>query len=229
MLGSPEERLKSLLHRIGPDRIWRPVLAPDGRVLAPGVGHDEDGPDALPKGIDLTGKSVADLGCNFGRYVFWAIEQGARRAFGVDSDADAVSGARLLAEWRGLSNAVFHVSDFLDEPPVFCAEVVLLIDFIGKQTIAKGRLDAALRAAGAYAEKEIIATIRPVYKVRDLPVSGSDALDKAYGAAFVRNGKFHLADYVEAFLRPEWDMALLTDDDSLEKKYKYTIRFTRKT
>lgn len=227
MPGSPEERLMELLRRMGPERIWRPVAAPDGRVLAPGVGHDEDGPDALPGGIDLAGKSVADLGCNFGRYVFWAIERGAREASGVDSDADAVAGARLLAEWRGISNAAFHVSDFLDEPPVLVADAVLLIDFIGRQTIAKGRLDAALRAAGAYAAREIIATIRPVYKVRDLPVSGPEVLVEAYGGACVRDGKFHLAEYVEAFLRPEWNMTLLTDDDSLERKYKYAVRFTR--
>jgi len=229
MPGSPEERLNALLEKMGPERIWRPVVAPDGRILAPGVGHDEDGPESLPGGVELSGKSVVDLGCNFGRYVFWAIEKGARQACGIDSDADAVAGARLLAEWRGLSSATFHVSDFLDKPPVLCADVVLLIDFIGKQTIAKGRLDAALRAADAYAAKEIVATIRPVYKVRDLPVSGPEALIEAYGAAYVSDGKFRLADYVEAFLGPGWAMTVLTDDDSLEKKYKYTVRFTRKT
>ncbi len=228
MRNSPRQRLMRLLAAMSPERVWRPVAAPDGEILSPGFGHDEDGPYSLPESVDFTGKTVLDLGCNFGEAVFFALSRGAVRADGVDSDPQAVEGARILAEWRGAKNAHFHTADFLDAPLGMTADAVLLIDFIGKGVTVKGRLDAVLRVAGAAAKREIVATIRPIYALKELPGTDGERLAALYGRAFVRDGRFHLWEYMERFLAPGWDARVLTGEAAMGKKYKYAVRLTRK-
>ena len=64
---------------------------------------------------DLTGKSVLDIGCGSGRYMFEAIKRNAARVVGLDAAAGALEKAEKLAEGFGVSDKVeFHEVEFLD-------------------------------------------------------------------------------------------------------------------
>ena len=64
--------LRAALAALGPGRVWRPVPGPDGTLLAPGRGPGPECLDAYVAGLDVAGKTVADLGCNLGYFAFLA-------------------------------------------------------------------------------------------------------------------------------------------------------------
>uniref|UniRef100_I2Q6R7 Ribosomal protein L11 methylase n=1 Tax=Desulfovibrio sp. U5L TaxID=596152 RepID=I2Q6R7_9BACT len=224
------EHLRDLLVRLGPERIWRPVPGPDGGLLAPGEGPDMDMLAGYVGGLDVAGKSVADLGCNLGYFSFMTRRRGATRVVGCDIDPEIVQVAGELAKAHGLGRVEFRAVDFLREKPDVSCDMALLIDFIGRQGIAKGRLAAVAAAAAAWGRRELFFTLRPVYRLDDLPVA-PDALDRLYPGA-VRDGRFHLADTLAGLLGPGWSMRQLTSGrlsgDGRAPTAKAALLFTRK-
>jgi 2-polyprenyl-3-methyl-5-hydroxy-6-metoxy-1,4-benzoquinol methylase len=64
---------------------------------------------------DLTGKSVLDIGCGSGRYMFEAVRRGASDVVGLDAASGALETARKMATKLGMEKKVqFIESDFLD-------------------------------------------------------------------------------------------------------------------
>lgn len=64
---------------------------------------------------DLTGKSVLDIGCGSGRYMFEAVRRGAGEVVGLDAAPGALDAARNMAIKLGMNDKVkFIESDFLD-------------------------------------------------------------------------------------------------------------------
>ncbi len=64
---------------------------------------------------DLKGRTVLDIGCGSGRYMFEAIRRGASGAVGLDAAAGALDMARKLGAEAGVSELLeFHQTDFLD-------------------------------------------------------------------------------------------------------------------
>lgn len=64
---------------------------------------------------DLNGKSVLDVGCGSGRYVFESIKRGATKAVGLDAAAGAVALARNVAMDLEVKDQVeFIETDFMD-------------------------------------------------------------------------------------------------------------------
>lgn len=196
------ERLVAHLARMGPGRVWRPVVARDGTVLAEGSGPLPDNLEEYIAGVDFAGKSVVDLGSNLGFYSFLAARRGARRVLGLDIDPDAVLGARMLAALHGMDEVDFEVCDFLKAPPSIRADMVLAIDFIGRAVVAKGRLDQVLATAARLARREIVITMRAVYPLEDLPAL-EPGLRERY-AKHISEGKFHVARYAAHALGPAW-------------------------
>ncbi len=192
------------LARLGPQRVWRPVPGPDGSLLARGSGPDPKALADSVSGLDVADKSVADLGCNLGFFTFLARRMGARSAVGLDIDAEVVDLARLLAQLHGLDAVRFVALDFLRHSPPEPCDMALCIDFIGRQVIAKGRVDAVVAAAAAWGRHELFFTLHPVYAVADLPRPAGD-LARLY-PGFVRQGRFFLLDYVAAILGPAWSL-----------------------
>lgn len=199
---NPEHQLRDILHKAGPDRVWRPIHDADGALLSPGRGLPAPLLRAYVADIDFAGKSVIDLGCNFGFFSFLALERGAAAVLGIDSDPLAIAGCQALTRLKGLKNARFAAADFLDDPPEETADMVLLIDFIGRRTIAKNRLWAVLDAASRSAERELVLTMRPTYDLSDLPDANSAGLAARYGPLAVKGGVFRLAEVVAARLAP---------------------------
>ena len=223
--GELVSRISSHLSRMGTGRVWRPVIGPGGDILAAGSGPAPQILAAYASGVDFAGKTVVDLGSNLGFYSFMARQGGAVRVLGLDSDPDAVEGGRMLAALHGLENVSFEVRDFLREPPAEQADMALVIDFIGRGVIAKGRLDAVLDSAKRHARREIFMTLRPKYPLEELPALGEGLLTH-YGS-HILDGVFHLARYARDHLGGQWNCRTLHQGRVEGYVLKAALLFTR--
>lgn len=221
-----ETRLLEILQTLPEGTVWRPVRDTAGNLLAEGTGIGEDGlSDYLP-GVAFAGKTVCDLGCNLGYFSFMAARGGATAVVGLDVDPLVVEAAGILALMQGYGNVRFQVSDFLNDPARETYDMVLVIDFIGRGTIVKGRLDAVLDAAAARAREKIVFTLRPVYPLTDLAGGTPEALAARYGADYVHGGRFHLLDYAANRL-PDFTPTLLTPSGDPARRFKHAVLFTK--
>jgi ribosomal protein L11 methyltransferase len=200
------DRLRAKLAALGPERVWRPVPGPAGDLLAAGDGSAPAVLDGYLAGLDVAGKTVADLGCNLGYYSFLVRRMGARAVLGCDIDPEIIRLAEALAAIHGLTEVRFATMDFLRRRPETPCDMALLIDFIGRQTVAKGRLSAVAAAASAFGSREIFCVLRPVYAVADLPLPAQDLARLHPG--FVRQDRFFLAECLAALLGPDWTMRI---------------------
>ncbi|WP_027184184.1 class I SAM-dependent methyltransferase [Desulfovibrio inopinatus] len=218
-------RLKRLLTELGSERVWRPVFI-EGKQVCRGQGFDEDGPQHALKHIDFNNKTVIDFGCNVGHYAFWAAGKGAQACFGVDVDADVIEAARLMAYVLGMQHVDFDVINFLENPLPTQYDVGLLVDFIGKATIAKGRLPAVVRAVDQAVTKEAIVTVRPRYHLQDDLARSEEEIADLQLAPFVHDGWFDLVACLKAWM-PGWHFDMATQSDRLNRKFKYSLYLTR--
>lgn len=222
-------QVREILDGLGPERVWRPVPGPGGALLARGNGPEPDVLRGYVAGLDVAGKTVADLGCNLGFFAFMAARAGARRVVGCDIDPEVIEAARLLGRLHGLGQVTFRSLDFLEEPPDEPCDLAMLVDFIGRGVIAKGKLAAVAAAAAAWGRREAFFTLRPSYALDDLPLP-AEALAARYPGA-VRQGRFHTLDALGALLGPQWSMRRLTEGlggDNGRPRSKAAVLFTRR-
>lgn len=225
-----QAELRRLLDRLGPTRVWRPVPAPDGSLLATGDGTDTSDLEHYIGSLDVAGKSVADLGCNLGYFSFLAKRRGAARVLGLDIDTTLVDAANTLAGLHQMPDVVFVACDFLRQRPLPPCDMAMLIDFIGRQIIAKGRVGLVAEAARNWGAAELFFTLRPVYRLDDLPAS-PETLGQHY-PGFVRDGAFFLAEALAQALGPDWTMRYLTNGRFAkgphERTHKAALLFSRR-
>ncbi|MHC1791733.1 methyltransferase domain-containing protein [Solidesulfovibrio sp.] len=224
-----QAELRRILDRLGPKRVWRPVPAPDGSLLATGDGSDTTDLEHYIGSLDVAGKSVADLGCNLGYFSFLAHRRGASRVLGLDIDTEIVEAANTLAGLHQLPSVTFAACDFLRQTPLPPCDMALLIDFIGRQIIAKGRVPLVAEAAKNWGTDELFFTLRPVYRLDDLPAA-PETLRQHY-PGFVRDNAFFLAETLGHALGPDWTMRYLTNGRFAkgphERTHKAALLFTR--
>ena len=223
------EALRARLDALGPGRVWRPVPAPDGSLLAPGDGSDTADLRDYIGDLDVAGKTVADLGCNLGYFSFMARRLGARRVVGCDVDPEIVALAGELARLHGLGDVAFTAVDFLLQKPETPCDMTLCIDFIGRQVVSKGRVPQVAAANAAWGARELFFTLRPVYRLEDLPAP-PETLARLY-PGFVRDGCFFLAETLAHCLGPHWSMRVLPNARKTwkpgERVHKAALLFTR--
>lgn len=228
-LPSAQSRLRQRLAALGPTRVWRPVPAPDGSLLAPGDGCDTADLEHYIGNLDVAGKSVADLGCNLGYFTFMAKRLGAASVLGLDIDPEIIAVAEELARLHQFADVAFLACDFLRQPPPVPCDMAMLIDFIGRQIISKGRVGVVAQAAKAWGRAELFFTLRPVYRLDDLPASPETLA--AHYPGFVREGAFFLAETLAQALGPDWSMRYLTNGSFAkgpeERRHKAALLFTR--
>ncbi len=64
---------------------------------------------------DLSGKSVLDIGCGSGRYMFKSVEKNASPVLGIDAAEGAIVEAKKIASELGVEDRLeFIVNDFMD-------------------------------------------------------------------------------------------------------------------
>lgn len=79
---------------------------------------------------DLKGRTVLDIGCGSGRYMFESIKRGAMHATGLDAAAGALDFARRISDDAGLSDRLdFHNMDFLDYYPHRRFDIVFAVGY----------------------------------------------------------------------------------------------------
>ncbi|HML55318.1 MAG TPA: methyltransferase domain-containing protein [Solidesulfovibrio magneticus] len=222
--------IRRLLAELDPASIWRPVLGPDGtRIAAAGDGREIPELDAYIGNLELNGKTVADLGCNLGYFAFLAKRRGAGKTLGLDIDPDVVRVASAIARLHDAPDVTFVACDFLRVVPETPCDLAMLIDFIGRQIIAKGRVRAVVAAARNWASREIFFTLRPVYALDDLPVS-RETLESLY-PGFVHDDAFYLAEFVAHELGPRWSLACLPNGSfavsPTQRRFKAALLFTK--
>lgn len=218
-------QLQTLLTEIESTDIWRSVLDNEGQLLASGAGCFEDGIHSKHQ-IDFKGKSVADLGSNLGHFSRRAARQGAQVVHGYDLDDRLSQAARLLTALRGIDNVHFHSCDILRDAPTDVADMALLIDVIGKNIVASGRLRGFIDALQRYGSKELILTVRPMYRIQKDLHSSVQALESLYGPHCTARGHFLVLRYVVRMLSPCWRPVRI--DHSLKGLSKVPVRFVRK-
>lgn len=221
MAHEPSE-LRRHIQSLPTESVWRPVHDHRGILLRRGGGKFVDILAETLDGVRLADRSVADLGCNLGAYSLLVAQNGAARVLGVDIDPKVIQGCRLLARDFGLGQAEFKVADFLKERLGETFDLCLLIDFIGRSVVAKGRLQDCVQAVACTARHELLLTLRPEYAARDELGCDPDQLARLYPGRFIRHGRFQVLEYVAESLGPSWQ--LHTDRPGRFSKYNLKTR-----
>jgi cyclopropane fatty-acyl-phospholipid synthase-like methyltransferase len=85
---------------------------------------------AFEKLNDLRGKSVLDIGCGTGRYMFEAVKQGSSDVVGIDAAAGAIESARKLSDKLGFVDKVSLLqADFMDYNPGRKFDILLAVGY----------------------------------------------------------------------------------------------------
>ncbi len=212
------------LEKIGSQRIWRRVTDKDGKTIFPGIGYMEDGL-AAPSGIEFTGRTVADLGCNMGYYSFLAHGEGALRVDGYDDNFDIIGAARRLAQIKQTPGVSFFCRNIQDPPPQ-TYDIAMLVDFIGKTILAKGLLNPFLDGLARYSNQMLVLSVRRTYRIKnDLGTTEAD-LAKWYGHRDIQGNRFRLLDHIARYFSNQWQMLPLFEQDINKPEHsKVVARF----
>lgn len=218
--------LEKILQSVGPENIWRPVRDESDVLLADGIADMRDGrPQDISK-VDFKGKTVMDLGCNFGFYSFLAKRLGARKVAGVDKHYQVIKGCELLKAMNGVKGVDFYSGDFtaLDISDTF--DIVMLINFIGKIMVTEG-IQKSLRAAERFSRDSMIISARPYYRISKHLGGDTENILKRYSSVFTKDGRLYLVEYIQDFFHDNWDMSIISPDYDCQS-VKRTLLFKRK-
>jgi len=218
--------LVRLLGEIGPENIWRPVYDAEDNLLAEGVADRRDGSAEDLDGVDFRGRSVVDLGCNFGYFSFLARRLGAISVVGVDIDPRAVRGAEILRDLQGLGGVSFHQGDFASFGPGEQFDIGLLVNYIGKRSVRKG-VQTVLRAVERLSRRQMVVSARPVYHGPTHLGLDTEALARLYPSRYLEGGEFFLMDFVIDFFHDDWEARILSPNYP-DRSVKRTLLFSRR-
>ena len=224
----PLQEFLALAAAIAPEHRYRTVYDADFSVLVP--GKEVIDPDTLAafSRIGFSGRSVVDLGCNFGFFSFQARRLGAASVLGVDRERRVLDGCELLHRHFGMDGISFECHDIDDTAcalPSRSFDIAMLVEFIGKTFILQNRVAAALAFLERLSERELIVSVQKIYWIRKELGTTPERLKALYPARYVDGGDFLLLDYVRDCLEPRWRMEALSPmADGYEKPRKF-LRF----
>lgn len=221
------QRLKKILDNVGSKGIWRPVYTPDNELLFQGIGEKWDGLLNVLDKIDFRGKTVGDLGCNFGYYTFIIKEAGARRVLGIDNDERVIEGANILKRMYNIDGVSFHTADIAALDTVDAVEMGIMIDFIGKEMVKNGMIDTFIDVIARMSKSEMILTVRPDYKIKKHLDGDFQGLTERYSDRYVRGKHFYNLDYIRDRFGDGWEMEILSTE-AWEFEGKIAVHFRRK-
>lgn len=135
-----EAEIDALLAR--EDFRYQRVELPHGRATG---GYDRTATARAVLPDDLGGRSVLDLGCNYGFFCFEAKKRGAARVVGIDVDPESIRKARLLADCLGL-DVEFRLADIERDPLGESFDHVLCLNLLHHLRDPIGALDRLVRA-----------------------------------------------------------------------------------
>ncbi|QLA19694.1 class I SAM-dependent methyltransferase [Desulfolutivibrio sulfoxidireducens] len=223
------EQIREIAAQIGREHVYRTVYDERLNVLVPGK-EDINGEilDTFAR-IDFAGKSVVDVGCNFGFFTFFAARLGAREVVGVDREAGVLRGCEILK--RHFNSPVSFEAHDIEDP--CCAllertyDIAMLVEFIGKTFVLENRIASTLAFLERLSERELIVSVQKVYWIRKELGTSAETLHALYPERYVRDGSFHLLEYVRDFYAPRWRMEPISDMREGYEKPRKLIRFLK--
>ncbi len=222
------EELKLLLQQLGPDKVWRPIVTPEKQVIFDGVGDEEDGIISHLQSLDFHNKTVIDLGCNLGYFCFVVKKAGAAKVLGVDNDERMIRGCQIIKKLSHLEDIDFQTLDVTSLTGDSVFDVGMMIDFIGKNSIISGMLPKFLDALELVSGKEMILTIRPVYRIDKHLQNDTRGLLQKYSQKYLRGGCFYNMEYIFDRFRKKWQIDRIAPNREKNVVIKETILLQRK-
>jgi len=206
------KRLQQILASIDRGDIYRSIYDPQGNLLARGdIPVKQQLVDDYCT-VDFQGKTVIDLGCNFGFFSILAAKLGAQQITALDYLPEIVEGAGILASMYGHENITFKTFDIeapKDDLGKF--DIAMLVDFFGKSNIRKQKIKQLLTFLRTLSDSELLMAFRPINRIeKDLRMSLED-FSKLYPAQFITDGSFFLVDYVKDILKNDWEMTPISN------------------
>jgi len=220
--------LREILKTVGPQNIWRPVVVNGDDLLADGIGDARDGLAENLGNLDFQGKTVLDLGCNFGYYSFLARRAGARRVLGIDADARIIRGCEIIGMLNGVEGVTFRALDIIRSEGIGRFDIGLMIDLIGTQMIITGAAKALLDSLERLSGKEMVLTLRPRYHIGKKLGGDFQRLKEKYPGDYIRNNYFHAFQYVCNRFKALWELSSISSQNDPQIEYKQTLHFVRK-
>lgn len=225
----PLQEFLALAQAIAPEHRYRTVYDTDFSVLVPGKeAIDADTLEAFAR-VGFAGRTVVDLGCNFGFFTFQASRLGAASVLGVDREPRVLDGCALLKQHFTMPNVAFECHDIDDgHSPLLSRrfDIAMLVEFIGKTFVVENRVAPALAFLERLSETELIVSVQKIYWIRKELGTTPERLRELYPSRYVCGGDFLLLDYVRDFFAPRWRMEALSPmAEGYEKPRKF-LRFT---
>ena len=224
-----QQQLEPIIRKVGHENIWRAIHDRNGNLLFEGVGHYSGMIQKALNTVNFAGKTVVDLGCNFGFYSFYAAQKGAARVVGFDSDPDVIRGCKILARHYKITNVEFRVADFIygDVPDTY--DTALMVDFIGKNIIRKEKLLPCLSRLMKLGRQCLFTSFTPEYDIHSVLKLTPDWVAEKYGAPFVQNERFLLSKLVQALLGESWNISIPCDVSSQPELMKHPLTAVKKS
>ncbi|UCG64780.1 MAG: methyltransferase domain-containing protein [Deltaproteobacteria bacterium] len=218
--------LKRILHDVGPESIWRPVYDNENVLLADGIAEMSDARPQDISTVDFQGKTVLDLGCNFGFYSFLAKRLGARKVVGIDYNDQIIRGCRLLKAMYGVRDVHFYMADLANSNLPGPFDIAILINYIGKKEVRRG-ITKVLDAVERVSLSTMIISLAYSYRIDKHLDRDTENLIRRYPPVYIRDGELHLIEFVHDYFRDNWSMAVISPEyETLNDKR--TLLFTRK-
>lgn len=222
------EEFLALAASVPPLHRYRTVYDSDFSVLVAGTEVIDADTLAAFSRIDFAGKTVVDLGCNFGFFAFQAKRLGAVSVLGVDRERQVLDGCELLRRHFGLSDVTFECHDIAAPAcplPTRSFDIAMLVEFIGKTFVLENRVGATMDFLASLSDRELVCSVQKTYLIRKELGTTPDRLMELYPAKYIDGGEFRLLDYVRDRLAPRWRMEALSPlADGFEKPRKF-LRF----
>jgi tRNA (mo5U34)-methyltransferase len=222
-------RLRKMIAEIGAENVYRSIYDADGNLIAAGKKPVRDEMIKDFAGLDFKGKSVVDLGCNFGLFSILCAKMGAGDVLGIDYLPKLKDAGHLLAGIHGVPRVRFatgNIENPLEQFGKF--DVAMMLDYLGKGCARKGKTEKMLSQLVNLAEKEIILILRPVYHIRDELEMAPKDLARIYPGKFVCGEYFELLNFTQACLGVDWEMRQISTITRYFEKQKALVLFQKK-
>jgi len=223
------KRLQQILTSIDQGNIYRSIYDPQENLLAKGdIPVKQQLVDDYCT-VDFQGKTVVDLGCNFGFFSILAAKLGAKQITALDYLPEIVEGGEILASMYGHENITFKIFD-IENPKDNLGkfDIAMLVDYFGKSNIRKQKIRQLLTLLKAFSDSELLIAFRPINRIeKDLRISFED-FKKLYPAQFITDGSFFLVDYIEDILKDDWEMTAVSNYRGQFSKDKSLFHFQKR-
>jgi ribosomal protein L11 methyltransferase len=218
--------LEKILHDVGPENIWRSVYDSENVLLADGIAEKSDARPQDISTVDFKGKTVLDLGCNFGFYSFLAKRLGARKVVGLDIDDRVIKGCQLLKAMHAVQDVYFYTADLVNPDLYGKFDIGMLINYIGRNQVRKP-ITKVLDAVARVSLSTMIISLAYSYNIDKHLDGQAENLLRRYPPVYIRDGELHLIEFVRDYFRDNWFMSVISPE--YEKlNDKRTLLFTRK-